>query len=137
MLFEVPIYLAISRIVLIFYSFSHIAKKMGVPQSETGYELTHPKVEITKCLKRHINTISHRLPWHCSCFCQALCAHRILKRKKIEHTIYFGVRSTESDGFSAHAWLRAGKEVITGESELDQFVIINSFAHFEKTSHAS
>ena len=50
---------------------------------------------------------------------------------------FFGVKNTKSDGFSAHAWLRAGKEVITGEIELDQFAIINSFAHFEKTSHAS
>lgn len=50
---------------------------------------------------------------------QAIAAQRMLRRRRIASTLYLGVASNreKKDAIVAHAWLRAGDKIITGEIE--------------------
>jgi len=64
-------------------------------------------------------------PWVANCFPQALAAQRLLKRRNIASTVYFGAvlrapeealaaGASEIGAFAAHAWVRCGEAFVTG-----------------------
>jgi hypothetical protein len=76
-----------------------------------------------------------RGPWRPLCLGQALAGMAMLRRRQIPGTLYLGVAasafppvpSISGDPFAAHAWVRCGDAVITGESGFEQFSVIASF----------
>ncbi len=63
------------------------------------------------------------VPWHATCLMLAVTAMLLLKRRSIPYTLYLGVVTAQRAGenMEAHAWLRCGKDVLTGASEMDRF----------------
>jgi len=51
----------------------------------------------------------------------------MLRRRRLVSTLYLGVAKDENGSLSAHAWLRCGRRILTGDSGAEQFKIISSF----------
>lgn len=74
-----------------------------------------------------------RLPWENRCLSRATALRLMLLRRRIPHSIRFGVR--RQDGvFQAHAWLSVGPHTLMGEEEAAHFREIGRFG--EDGSHA-
>ncbi|GAB3666567.1 hypothetical protein GCM10028791_42400 [Echinicola sediminis] len=130
--FTIPkiwVLLGVSRFRVLFTPFSTIAKKIGHFQQETPSNPV-PENELLVSIGSLIRYVSRFTPWKSNCFAQALCAHHILKSKKIDHTIYFGVQMNETMEMKAHAWLRAGSLIVTGASGRQAFTVTGKFAFY-------
>lgn len=92
---------------------SKIEKKMGVKGEESADELEIETQKEALRIGRRVEYTAKITPWTSNCFVKALTTSKLLKEKKISHTIYFGV-GNENDKMVAHAWVRSGKIYITG-----------------------
>lgn len=75
-----------------------------------------------------INTVCNHTPWESKCLVRALTALIILKALHIPSTLYLGVSRNNSSQLAAHAWLRSGEIILTGENEKDSFKCITYFS---------
>lgn len=79
-----------------------------------------------------IDTARLFTPWDSNCLAQTLSGARMLQRRGIASTTYLGVAAADPRGLgphlSAHAWLRAGEDIILGDGRLDDYVSVASFA---------
>lgn len=129
LIIKVFFYLTYARFKLTFFPFRKIANTLGtVNQESTKVPDFLPDSYLAK-LKQFILSIGQHIPLLKSCFVQALCAHYIIKGKGLEHTIYFGIHRDKKTKFSAHAWLRVGQHILTGEPEHEKFIVISSYTH--------
>ncbi len=65
-------------------------------------------------IKWSVGVMSRYTPWKSNCFAQALAAHRMLIRRGIPSTMYFGLAREAGGKIAAHAWLMYKDTVITG-----------------------
>lgn len=79
-------------------------------------------------LKSGIRRASKYAPFKSRCLQQAYAGKIILNRMKIPSTIYFGVAKDSEKGLKAHAWLRAGNKIISGEKGMNQFTVVSFFS---------
>jgi hypothetical protein len=68
-----------------------------------------------------VNGLSTRTPWKSTCLVNALAAHSMLRKRKIEHKIHIGVAPALQNQFIAHAWLSVADIVIVGDGNLENF----------------
>lgn len=101
---------------------------MGQLGEETSEDLSETNEEALIRLASAIIAVSKYTFWNSNCFAQALCAHWILKRKKQQHTIYFGVKKDENNDMKAHAWLRAGSKIVVGRKGHREYTVLSKFA---------
>lgn len=67
------------------------------------------------------------VPWHNRCLVEAITAKKMLNRRGLQSTLYFGV-AKENQKMIAHAWLRCGSMIVTGKQGMQKFVVVNTFA---------
>ncbi|MFR7864375.1 MAG: lasso peptide biosynthesis B2 protein, partial [Streptococcus salivarius] len=63
------------------------------------------------------------------CLVQALLVQHFLKRKGIATTLYLGVNKDKQDHLMAHAWVRCGEMIVTGQYEKDHFIEVAKFSN--------
>jgi len=110
---EVWIWMAIFRMLILFVPQKYLKKhygKSGEESSETENEANYQQAQK---IAINVNRISIKTPWESKCLVRALTAQRLLNKRKIESTMYLGVRK-EDNKMVAHAWLRVGKFYLTG-----------------------
>lgn len=89
----------------------------------------HPRdIRRIKQIGRAVAAMSRLLPWECKCLVQALTAKTMLGRRNIASTLYLGVAKSENRSLKAHAWVRAGSVVVTGEIGLSAYTIVARFS---------
>jgi hypothetical protein len=125
---EATFTLAVVSIALSCVPFRLIAPRLGRPAVETPPEESARRVQRIRRTRWAMHTSVRRVPLTWSCLTQAIAAKAMLRRRGIASTLYLGVDTGSPTGLSAHAWLRAGPEVVTGEAGRDQFGTVASFA---------
>ena len=63
-----------------------------------------------------MRTAAGRIPWDAACLPQALAGHAMLRLRRIRGTVWLGLKNGERRELLAHAWLRAGTLVVTGDA---------------------
>lgn len=68
-------------------------------------------------------------PWKSACLVQALVAQRMLKKRRIPGVLYLGasVGANRTNPLLAHAWLKCGAHIVTGEGGHDQYTVMTSY----------
>lgn len=67
-------------------------------------------------------------PWGANCFPQALCASLLLNLYRLPFVTYLGLaREGPSAEVTAHAWVRAGSVVVTGDGDLQKYALVGCF----------
>ena len=125
--FEVFLELTLACIQLKTHEFKELAAKLGSSKAESSQKPIEPTQEM-RYLKGLIPRIAELLPWRCVCFPQAIAGQKILNKKNIPSTLYLGLQK-EDEEMKAHAWLRAGQYIVTGDNGIHRYTIINSFTH--------
>ena len=119
---EAWILLHASRLLILFFPFKKIAASLGVLNQESIYEIIDLLIAIK--IKNAIQRASRRAIHPSKCYDQALAGKIMLKRRKLPSTIYFGLSKNDQSQLIAHAWLRFGNQIITGEKGHENFTIV-------------
>lgn len=110
-------------LVLPFKQYSHklgergrISKNIEEKDSGMVYEVVH-------AIKRAVKYSF----WRNKCLEQAITAKKMLGKRNISSTVFFGVRKP-GDKLEAHAWLKAGDTFIVGERNHEKFTVVAYFS---------
>lgn len=104
-----------------------IFKRLGQKSVESSFKLSNEQSIIVNILEKSMHRVARFLPLRIKCFARALTARRMLKKKDIPSTIYFGVAKEGQNKLIAHAWLRSGDTIVTGKEEMGRFTPILFF----------
>ncbi|WP_461129493.1 lasso peptide biosynthesis B2 protein [Spirosoma aerophilum] len=80
----------------------------GIGQKKVSSEIKRNRVVWA------IQLISSRTPFGCTCLVQALAAKWLLKHDP-DVRVHIGVHKSDTQGFSAHAWVSCNEKTILGE----------------------
>lgn len=125
MLLEAFTNLALARAAVLCLPFKWVARWCGDEGRET--ELRGATTDLAKSLKWAIETASRYGWWNCKCLTQALCGKAMLRRRGLDSTLYLGVHRPEEGDLMAHAWLRCGDQILTGEVGMEKFTVVGKF----------
>jgi Transglutaminase-like superfamily len=107
---------------------SKTSKYLGVYMAETSFTTNESDEKILKGISEAIHIASRHTLWESQCMVKALAGMRMLNKRKIECTVYFGTGKDQSGLLCAHAWLRSGSIFISGAEEKHRFTIVGKFA---------
>lgn len=148
LLFEVFCLLGIARLTLLLIPFRHLARRLGPLHTETPPDAPPAHVAHAQRVGQAIARVSPHTPWTSNCFPQALVAKYWLQRRRIPTTLYLGVALTKDAAstparmgaprpklkdaspnlnMEAHAWLRCGPLIVTGERGHARFTVTAAF----------
>lgn len=114
-------YLALARVAVLILSFPRVARLLGRFAVETPVvPLQNPEQALVVAWA--VQRSAKSVVWRCECLEQALATKWLLNQRKIASTLYFG---TFFNGVTleAHAWVRAGNLVVSGERGYRQFSV--------------
>lgn len=129
MIMEAYFLTGIIRFCILFVAFSKLAKITGKYNEESEDILCDEQIFIGNKVGYVVNLVSRHTPWKSKCLVRALTAQIMLKRRKSSSTVYLGVTKDGNKGLIAHAWLRCGENIITGEDERYRFIQVARFAN--------
>jgi len=127
-LWEALVALAIARVAMAVLPFRRIAAWLGTPGAESSATASDEDILTAKEIAWAISVLGKRVPWDGRCLARALAANGMLRRRGLEATVIFGARQNASSSFDAHAWLRLGPFIVTGEPEHESFNRLTTFA---------
>jgi hypothetical protein len=122
--------LGISRFCVLCFPFRYIALHLGKLGKETDLTCKLGSSTKVQYVAWGIEKVWRHTPWSSNCLAKAITGKMMLKRRHIPSTLYMGLKKSEN-GLEAHAWLRVGKNIITGNDDnLSQFRVVGSFGYF-------
>ena len=115
-----------ARFLVRFTPFKFYAPSLG----EQGLESprTSPGLEELKKIRWAIR-FGHRRAFFFRAVClpQAMAGRWMLQRRGYSSTLYLGVTRCPKEGLRAHAWLRCGDLILTGEEGREEFTVVARF----------
>lgn len=134
LLLQVFVLLGIARLSLRLIPFRRLARHLGPLQVETPPDAPPEQLAQARRIGLAIARVSHYTPWTSNCFPQALAGKYWLRRRHIPTTLYLGVALNKTDAnaaehtnMEAHAWLRCGPLIVTGERGHRRYTAVARF----------
>ncbi|WP_091220126.1 lasso peptide biosynthesis B2 protein [Paenibacillus sp. BC26] len=127
---EAFLYLGWARI-LKAVPFSRLAPSLGRRMFETPHSHDPVNEKSIRLIAQAIQLMSRHTLWESQCMVRAIAASKMLKRRRIESTLYLGTARDEQGNMIAHAWLRSGPFYVTGAEEMKMFTMVASFGSDE------
>ena len=124
--FEAFLLLHFSKLAIWMLPFRIIAKELGIAMVESP--LDHGKEAEVRKIAMAISRAERRTLVRNNCYNRALTAKLMLSRRNISCTFFLGL-SKSGDGLKAHAWVRSGRLIVTGESEIISYTPVSFFSH--------
>ena len=123
------VFVFISRLQIALRPIKRLAPSWGSAQTETLRQpLSAPDNKIVTRVSWAVQAVSRHSPIALVCLPQAIAAQRMLARRGIPSTLYLGVRKPNDRDLAAHAWLRAGHRVVTGDQARPGHMTVGCFA---------
>lgn len=109
--------------------FRRLATRLGRAQTETPETITRSQRAIAVEISWAVQAVARHIPLGFVCLPQAIAAKGMLRRRGLPSTLYLGVTPGRArpEAITAHAWLRAGNKIVTGEAEAAQHQVLASF----------
>jgi len=125
---EALVNLFLARAVLACIPFRRMATWMGTMGSESAAEIPDGQTLVVEDISWAVQAMASRVPWDSRCLAQAIAGYRMLLKRGIPSTVYFGVKKDAQVVFGAHAWLRCGPCIITGEAGHTDYHVLCQFS---------
>ncbi len=125
---EALIHLFMARATLACVPFRRMAAWMGVMGAESKTEIPEGQAQVVQDISWAVQAMASRVPWDSRCLAQAIAGYRMLLKRGIPSTVYFGVKKDPRAAFSAHAWLRCGASIATGEAGHADYRVLCQFS---------
>lgn len=106
----------------------------GHRQRETPPSLPPDQIETARRVASAVKRASEVVPVKAVCIEQTLAASVLLRLRGVPTTAYIGVhkdpaqRAADPRGHNAHAWLRAGDQVVIGGPDVSAYAPLATFA---------
>lgn len=115
--------LGLFRIAIACISFAKLTRPLSPLQTTTTIALSSQQLGTARQIQAAIKRAANHTPWKSACLVQALCAQRMLKKRKIPGTLHLGVmkEGTDNSTFKAHAWIECNTLIICGAFEAGEF----------------
>lgn len=123
---EAFLWLGLARGCVLRFPFAAIAPYLGRLNQETAEVCIQSERAVVEQIAWAIATSSRYTPWRSNCLARAIAAKMMLQRRNIASTLYLGLKKN-ADQLEAHAWLRAGEQIVTGGAIQSQFKVISFF----------
>jgi len=127
-LVEAGLWLGLARLAILVLPFRWIARGLGRQMVRSPEDAGAASAALLDRISWAVATASRHLPWDCLCLAQALAAKAMLKRRGMPSTLYLGLAKDGEAQLQAHAWLRCGKRILTGQRGMAGFTVIATFA---------
>jgi hypothetical protein len=101
---------------------------LGEREAESPEDLAPGQEAVAREVGWAVRTVAPATPWESVCLPQAMAAKWMLDRRRVPATLYLGAARGDDRALLAHAWLRAGRRILTGRAESARFTRIASFA---------
>jgi hypothetical protein len=134
---ESAVRLTAAAIVVACVPFRRLAATLGPAKTESPMQVAEGVERTAKYVRWAVELTCDRLPFDVSCLAQALAARTMLRRRRITSTLYMGVDSKARGPLRAHAWLRCGSVIVTGEEGYEAYATVATFAEPAATTIAS
>jgi hypothetical protein len=124
---EAVMWLAASRMALVFLPFNSIAARLGT-FSAPGHaapnptELSPEQLHIAHEIGWAVTRAARYVPFRAVCLPQAIAAKMMLRRRHVASALHFGVAIAAGEPLKAHAWLDADGVEVTGFPIAAEFV---------------
>ena len=122
--------LGISRALVLFIPFRHLAGRLGQCRGATAYLplINLQQQQRARQIAAVIHLTARYTPWTSNCFNQAITARWLLGFYGVPSSLFLGVKREQSSGnLQAHAWVASGKVRVTGGEGFDQFSVVANF----------
>ena len=129
MFIEAFILSGIYRFMMSYMPFKYVKKRLGEPKKESAREEPLEVYRLAKEIRELVLLTCKYTPWESECLIRAMLVQHFLKRKKIATTIYLGVNKDDLNNMKAHAWLRCGEMIVTGQSQKRYFIQVAYFSN--------
>jgi len=126
LLAEAAMRLVVAWIALRIVPFRRLARHFGEAKAETP-TVGPEDPDLTFRVAWAVRIASRYVPWPTKCLADAIAAQAMLRRREQPTTLYLGV-AKDGEEFGAHAWLRCGTEIITGDDIATYHTVLTSFA---------
>lgn len=102
------------RFQMLYSDSKKLNQKWGIEGEESPEEATPEDYRYARRVAYAVNQVCEKTRWESKCLVRALTAQYLLKKRKIESTLYLGVGYDEENKMCAHAWIRCGQMYVTG-----------------------
>ncbi|MEM9098307.1 MAG: lasso peptide biosynthesis B2 protein [Pseudomonadota bacterium] len=82
--------------------------------------------EEARAIGRLVERVAARMPFRALCLQQVIALRRMLRRRGMASTIVLGIAPDQVG--DAHAWLKVGETLVSGEDGIERFHIIAEFS---------
>ncbi len=110
------------RMNLLFTTFNYYSKKIGVLNADTK-NTNNLNNEFLFSVSLAVKRAAKYSIWRNKCLEQAITAKKMLKKRQIESTIFFGV-CKNNNKLEAHAWVKVGEMFVIGEKNHKKFTVV-------------
>lgn len=124
LILEILFFLGWSRLLIVLFHFRKVAAYLE--KKEKKREKQNNSFDLQNLSQMMIKVSRHTF-WKSNCLTQALAAKFMLNRRGIKSVVYFGVLREGDEAFKAHAWVKSGEFVVTGEKGMERFHVIKTF----------
>jgi hypothetical protein len=130
LLLEALCTLALARVLALCLPFRRLAAMFGDVGTEGPDEVPLAHGEIARRIGWAVACMARYVPWDGRCLTQAIAGERMLARRGIAGTVYFGAgKAAEHGGKMAfHAWLRCGSSFVTGGDGRARYQVLACFS---------
>ncbi|MFD1952801.1 lasso peptide biosynthesis B2 protein [Paenibacillus thailandensis] len=109
--------------------FAKVAPMLGDKMLETSHQSDPEQDQLVRKVSKAIHAMSKLTPWESQCLVRAIAAMRMLEKRGVSSTLYLGSGRDENGKMIAHAWLRSGNFLVTGNEGLERFVVVGIFGN--------
>jgi hypothetical protein len=130
LLMEAFVLLGIARLAILALPFKRLAVTLGKHMVESGTQIDTPALLSARMIGQAVRSAANNTPWESRCLAQAVAGQWMLKRRHIAGTLYLGVAKDETkpEKLGAHAWLRCGNIILTGQEGHKKFTVVAAFS---------
>ncbi|WP_242847663.1 lasso peptide biosynthesis B2 protein [Niameybacter massiliensis] len=119
----------IVRALILLIPFKKFRPYLGEHNADSNLEEDIYVYRQAKKIGQVVSMVSRYTPWESKCLVQAMVAQYLLKRRKIPATLYLGVAKGSEGDLKAHAWLRCGQMIVTGDGARMRYKEVARFAN--------
>jgi hypothetical protein len=124
---EAAMLLGLTRAIVLAVPFRIYCRLLGRHMAEAARTDAPAHAPAITRVKWAVATMGRHLPWECNCMNSSITGTLMLRRRGIPSTMYLGVVREAPEKIKAHAWLRAGTQIIVG-APVKQFTVVSTFA---------
>lgn len=122
---EALAHLVWARVLVSAVPFRRLAARLGERGRETPLAVPEEARPTLREVEWAVQAIARHVPLGFVCLPQAIAAKWMLRRRGCPSTLYLGVAPNGGSAeLPAHAWLRVGHKIVTGEAEAARHVVV-------------